>query len=157
LKELNFNFSTHHVFDPYASIDCRHDIYIVSTRDPVSRTISAFNWRHTIGGGGDDKGSGPSPTELELYNDCFPELPGGVSHFAEALGEQTRCGWLARKCIMEPGAHLCHHLGTSAHGLEPCSFVALLLSIERSSPRVDRQGALLVPDRLGAAAHPAAK
>jgi len=97
---------------PSNSIDCRFDVYIVTTRDPASRTVSAFNWRHSQGGGDVNE---HSSFEREMYDDCFPELPGGMSRFAEALGEQTRCGWLARTCLVSPGEHLCSHLGKGHH------------------------------------------
>ena len=73
---------------------------IVSVRDPLRRLISAFNWRHTVGGGVKDKSFAKSHRplafkfEVSLYK-CFDS----VNDFAEALGEEnnlTRCGSIAR-------------------------------------------------------------
>ena len=40
-----------HLGNAHLAIDCRFSHYIVTVRDPINRTISAFNWRHTDGGG----------------------------------------------------------------------------------------------------------
>ena len=97
-----------HVQDAYAAIDCRHDIYVVMTRDPISRTVSSFNYRHPIGGS-DEVVIPPNGTEVEMY-DCFPEMPGGVSRFAEALSEPSRCGFLARMSLHQPSVSASAHL-----------------------------------------------
>jgi hypothetical protein len=94
-------------FDPE-----EYDIFIVATRNPVNRIISAFNWRHPIGGA-------PlfphwTPVERMMYR-CFPQLPGGVNMFAEALEENdTDCGWLARRCLHSEYAR-CGHLAKGFH------------------------------------------
>ena len=70
---------------------------IVSVRDPVARTISAFNWRHPVGGvRSTDMNSLPGGDVEEKLYECFPELPGGINKFAEALNESTKCGNIVR-------------------------------------------------------------
>ena len=92
--------------------DCRFTHYVVVTRDPVARTVSAFNFRHPIGGNPGHPYM--SPAELVLYTECFPALPGGVNAFAESLAEEGRCGDIARTCLHEPSAG-CLHL-SKGHG-----------------------------------------
>jgi hypothetical protein len=51
-----------------------HDLFIVSTRDPLSRTISAFNFEHPIGGGAPvvqtmTNKSNPTAFGIHLVND----------------------------------------------------------------------------------------
>lgn len=82
-----------------------YDLFLVATRDPVSRVVSAFNWRHPVGGG---PVSGLHVAEQELYA-CFPDLPGGVNRFAESLNDETACGEAARRCLHSASAE-CNHL-----------------------------------------------
>lgn len=107
LSDAGVAFAVLHIDDAHWAVDCRFTHYIVSTRDPVNRTVSAFNWRHTDGGAEDDH---ISPAEARLYDECFPQLPGGANAFAESLGGSGRCAMLARACIYEP-ARGCRHLG----------------------------------------------
>jgi hypothetical protein len=107
LRQSNVTFHSVHTRNAADSIDCRFSLYVVSTRDPLNRTLSAFNWRHPIGGDSEN-GANKGP-ENEMYS-CFPELPGGVNRFAEALDEDSRCGLLARTCLHQPSAQ-CMHLG----------------------------------------------
>jgi hypothetical protein len=106
--ESSLNFTHVHMawneqfFDPE-----NYDLFVIATRDPLSRVVSAFNWRHPIGGGA------PIPAdsvgnEADMYT-CFPELPGAVNSFAEALGENTTCGRAARRCLNSISAD-CGHL-----------------------------------------------
>lgn len=110
------------------------DIYILPTRDPLSRVISAFNWHHVDGGGvwnvvpadnatydsatvaailaeplSSPPGSSHAYDFWAALSACFPQLPGGVNAFAEALESPSRCGQLARRSLLEPtcgGQHL---------------------------------------------------
>lgn len=110
LESLPVNFTHVHVawaehfFDPE-----QYDLFIIPTRDPVERVVSAFNWRHPIGGGASH---GPSPAERDMYA-CFPEMPGALNRFAEALDESSDCGLLARRCLHSPRAR-CGHLARGA-------------------------------------------
>jgi hypothetical protein len=107
LLQTTVNFTHDHssfhqkYFDPED-----YDIFLVMARDPIKRVISAFNWRHPIGG--KDDLNNLSPDEEKLYA-CYPELPGGVNNFAESLDDDTPCGYQARKCLHSPSAG-CNHL-----------------------------------------------
>lgn len=100
-----------------------HDLYIISTRDPVSRILSAFNWMHYDGGGAwglgsddlsslmlrsmlrsrlDDLSAGGSI--LQPLSACFDALPGGANAFAESLGGEGNCSNIARRSLTEPSA-----------------------------------------------------
>jgi hypothetical protein len=104
------NFTHDHSFFHQQYFDpTDYDLFVVATRDPMSRAISAFNWRHPSGGGIE---TARSPAEIEMY-DCFPELPGGVNHFAESLDDDSACGEAARRCLHSPSAD-CNHLGWRA-------------------------------------------
>jgi len=96
-----------HTQNAHTALDCRFTHYIVTTRDPINRTISAFNWRHT--NGGRENIHTHSPAEMELYNECFPQVSGASYAFAEALSSSGRCAMLARACLFEP-ARGCEHL-----------------------------------------------
>lgn len=99
-------FAAIHVGDAHKATDCRFTHYIISTRDPINRTISAFNYNHRAGG----EEYSPGIASTRLYTECFPQLPGGVNAFAEALGDASPCGMIARSCLFEP-ARDCRHLG----------------------------------------------
>lgn len=74
ISPINFTYA--HLGPPTgATIDPSFDVFIVATRDPVSRTISAFNWRHTDGGG--DFVRGIVESEKALYA-CNMDYPGGA-------------------------------------------------------------------------------
>jgi len=141
-----------------------YDTFIVATRDPISRSVSAFNFDHPIGGGSTDVSAivneayvaglptmcvpavnltnpatefnhnrdgaiapyrvpnpinsplatpatydlyagavptGPKPLMMSVFTDCFPQLPGGVNAFAEALEGAGACSDLARRHLFE--------------------------------------------------------
>ena len=88
-------------------LQCGFTHYIVSTRDPLNRTVSAFNYgaRSMIGGTA-------SPASTHLYGTCFPEQPAGgaLSAFAESLGADSECGALARACLFEPALDCAMHV-----------------------------------------------
>jgi len=111
-----------------------YDIYVIPTREPLSRLVSAFNWIHIDGGGAwnDFPGLESQGSESLVYDNatvasilsepllsqhrpwdseasynfvaalstCFPELPGGVNAFAEALELPSRCGQIARLSLL---------------------------------------------------------
>jgi hypothetical protein len=76
-------------------------------RDPVSRIISAFNWRHPSTKPPKGQSCCPitfhSPAEKMFYK-CFDH----VNAFAEALDLNSDCGDRARKMLTEPGSSLSH-------------------------------------------------
>ena len=121
-----------------------YDIYVIPTREPLNRLVSAFNWIHIDGGGAwNDYQESQAPhllhpglesqgSESLVYDNatvasilsepllsqhrpwdseasynfvaalstCFPELPGGVNAFAEALELPSRCGQIARLSLL---------------------------------------------------------
>ena len=92
-----------------AQVDTRFSAFIIAVRDPIARTVSAFNWRHTRGGGDYGRLPGTVAAEDELYSDeCFGRTPGAANRFAESLGDSSRCGALARGCLA--GVRHCSHL-----------------------------------------------
>lgn len=95
-----------HFFDPED-----YDLFILAVRDPVDRTVSGFNWNHPVGGGSiiDPCWStdGFEAAECKMY-ECFPELPGGVNHFAEAINSEGPCGFAARECLNSIPAKCAH-------------------------------------------------
>lgn len=60
------------------------DTWIIVTRDPLLRTISAFNWRHPSGGGLPCQRLPTTAGEARMYS-CFPQLRGAANAFAESL------------------------------------------------------------------------
>lgn len=86
-----------------------YDLFVVSTRDPVSRLVSAFNWRHPdmspVAGGATGWWG---PTESQMYQ-CFMQYPGAANAWAEALSQNdTVCGQLARRCLHSAPARCAH-------------------------------------------------
>ena len=87
--------------------------YLITVRDPVARTISAFNWRHPCGGGGghnlgDRTKHSMDRWELKFYT-CFET----VDAFAAALdpGRNDTCGELATQVFApERPGHISHGL-----------------------------------------------
>lgn len=83
-----------------------YDLFIVSTRDPVSRLVSAYNWRHpdmnVLGAFGSW-----GPVEEQMYQ-CFMQYPGSANAWAESLNESTRCGALSRRCMHSQPARCAH-------------------------------------------------
>ena len=70
--------------------------FVFTSRDPVARAISAFNWhsQEMLG----PVSIYPGPLWSTLYEECFPT----ANTYAEAMGEEGKCGDLARKCTHEP-------------------------------------------------------
>ena len=66
------------------------DIFVVLTREPASRTISAFNYMHPYGGNADFKAPDGSqllgPQTAKMYA-CFNQSRGAANAFAEALSK----------------------------------------------------------------------
>ena len=87
-----------------SAVSCAFTHYIVSTRDPVNRTISAFNF------GATESRELFTPAMEKLYDGCFASVPGAAAAFAEALEEESECGALARGCLHEPALG-CQHIG----------------------------------------------
>jgi len=116
-----------------------YDVYIVPTRNPVSRVISAFNALHTPDGAAWLNPASPFvpisnatvdgiisnamnvTIEAELdakqhhyallqaLSTCFPQLPGGVNAFAEALaGPPGGCNDVARRALLDTKAGTVH-------------------------------------------------
>ena len=86
--------------------------YLITVRDPVARTISAFNWRHPCGGGGghnlgDRTKHSMDRWELKFYT-CFET----VDAFAAALdpGRNDTCGELATQ-VKATGADAAKPIG----------------------------------------------
>lgn len=83
------------------------DLLIISLRDPITRTISAFNY-------GLDLPDVQSNTLRDAMNEtCYPTVPGAADAFARSLDEDTRCGAIARRCL--------HSVHGSVTGARPCS------------------------------------
>jgi hypothetical protein len=128
LQLASLNFTQIHEINTAQSLE-PYDLYIVSTREPLSRLASAFNWIHTDGGGVWAL-SNTTPTldlagvlrEARVHTDplntslvpraidnslitelskCFSQLPGGFDAFARAQDEQGDCADLARRCLLE--------------------------------------------------------
>mmetsp|Transcript_4750 Transcript_4750/g.13447 ORF Transcript_4750/g.13447 Transcript_4750/m.13447 type:complete len:308 (-) Transcript_4750:84-1007(-) len=82
--------------------NCRPDeqrTWIVSVRDPLSRVVSAFNWRSPLNGDAPHGQSGfaQDKQEQQFYR-CFRE----VNEFAESLQDQSECGSIARRALEKP-------------------------------------------------------
>ena len=75
--------------------------FVVMLRDPVARTVSAFNFVSRPDFLADARlmmqFAGGEAMYAKLYDACFPH-PGGPNAFAEALDEQGACGDVARRC-----------------------------------------------------------
>ena len=94
--------------EPYRLPNTSVAAIIVALRDPVTRVVSAFNWRHPMLGGHAIRAR-PVPEnqhanqlEVALYQ-CFGA---DVDAFAKALWDRSFCGLVARRNLMEPVAHL---------------------------------------------------
>jgi hypothetical protein len=79
-----------HMFRPSPS-DLGGKKVVVSTRDPIARVVSAFNYNRGIVGPLDAAASGERLWELQLYQ-CFKH----VNEMAEALESGSHCGEVAR-------------------------------------------------------------
>eukprot|EP00747_Dinoflagellata_sp_TGD_P124414 gnl/TRDRNA2_/TRDRNA2_173982_c0_seq4.p1 gnl/TRDRNA2_/TRDRNA2_173982_c0~~gnl/TRDRNA2_/TRDRNA2_173982_c0_seq4.p1 ORF type:complete len:320 (-),score=20.87 gnl/TRDRNA2_/TRDRNA2_173982_c0_seq4:76-1035(-) len=77
--------------------------WLIATRDPIKRAISAFNWRSPRNGKARHGGLGFSPFDAVLYR-CFKT----VNEFAEHLDDASECGRYARKALEHAtfGEHL---------------------------------------------------
>ena len=122
------------------ALACEHTHYIVTMRDPINRTVSAFNYETYIAG------LAPGPnynfrtlTMKKMYEQCFPgvttggpakmggKTTGGANAFAEAMGEDSECGSLARACIYEPQSADCGHTGRGmAHYVKDTGLLEVL-------------------------------
>lgn len=110
---VNFTQAHKHNYDVVTSEP--FDLYIVSLRDPLNRTVSAFNYGHWSGGfapsGRDDGDELPDGGRAarRFYEECFGALPGGLNDFAESLSNEddssldSSCGQLARRAVHEIG------------------------------------------------------
>jgi hypothetical protein len=80
------------------------DLLIISTRDPVDRTVSAFNYELEA----TRESLQPVPL-LQKLQDCFPNpgnatagFTGAVDDFARSLIDMdSECGKVARRCLIE--------------------------------------------------------
>lgn len=72
--------------------------WLVTTRDPIDRLVSAFNWRNPRNGYGSEYGRNcKSPQEFAMY-DCFKT----VDEFAQGLDRDDQCGLIARRNLKWP-------------------------------------------------------
>lgn len=82
-----------------------HDGVLVVLRDPISRVISAFNWRHPSTRPPDGRHCCPhmdhNPSELAFYS-CFDH----ANDFAEALDDDSFCGRMARDVLKNHTKHI---------------------------------------------------
>ena len=113
-KLANFKLRVFHVKAPYNDTAAvpRPTAILVSVRDPISRLVSAFNWRDPDEGGKvnhrpSENNTNAKATEVDLYTQrggggCF----NSVNEFAEALWDRSWCGLVARRNLLEPIAHL---------------------------------------------------
>jgi len=117
LAKAPINFTYAHVGKASnVNVDDSFDVLIISTREPLNRTISAFNWRHSDGGGdwnrqAFDESTPPKVLETQsveqaLYA-CNKQYPGGFNEFAESLEDESVCGHIGRRCMHEP---VCAHI-----------------------------------------------
>jgi len=114
LLNAPINFTHVHLRNPGDSLDSTADasIFITVTRNPLRRTLSAFNFRHPRGGARPCQAINLSPLEKELYA-CFPDTSlykGAANAFAEGTSALTRCGDVARNCLFD-ATRRCEHLG----------------------------------------------
>jgi len=52
--------------------------------------------------------TGIAPATVKALSLCFPQLPGGLNAFAEALATNGTCSDIARRALMEPSAYEGH-------------------------------------------------
>lgn len=91
---------------PQEAVSCKHTLYVIVTRDPVDRTVSAYNFNtQLVGTPLIDDGN-----VLVKLQACFPH-PGAPQAFAEALDADTECGALARAFLHEPSVIGKSHIG----------------------------------------------
>ena len=94
LEDAGFRFNEVHGI-PLTAASVLNRTTIVTVRDPVARSISAFNWRHPQGGGIRLRKAGSHRwSEVEFYR-CFQN----VTDWVMALRTTGLCGELARSAI----------------------------------------------------------
>lgn len=107
LSRARFNFSELHVKSVgHKSLFEIFDTVVLSIRDPINRTISAFNFHHPLSKG-KTPGGGPTHSGDKLFYECFQT----VEQFAQALNESGACGEQARKGYGHMKKGLCHYVG----------------------------------------------
>lgn len=135
LRDCRVQYQGIHVDEgPVRPKDVQGHKNIIALRDPVSRAISAFNWRHPAHGSALDHtgkdgvkfrasvvrakaalaraGHGTAlVTEAMLYA-CFDH----ANDFANALDEPTACGYVARRALASPRA--AGNVGSNSKGAE---------------------------------------
>jgi hypothetical protein len=83
----------------------KHAGIVVVLRDPIERTISAFNWRHPSTRPVNGRRCCPTldhtATEIAFYK-CFDH----VNDFAEALDQNSQCGQRARDALTKHMKHI---------------------------------------------------
>lgn len=118
------------------------DTWIVVTRDPLARTISAFNWRHVYGGGLPCMRLPTSEGEHLMYTQCFNQTTGAANAFAESMSEENRetlCGRAALACLHEPGLG-CMHLSRNFG-----YYLNMPLRLPRPHSYYDKDGQPMMP------------
>eukprot|EP00747_Dinoflagellata_sp_TGD_P124415 gnl/TRDRNA2_/TRDRNA2_173982_c0_seq5.p1 gnl/TRDRNA2_/TRDRNA2_173982_c0~~gnl/TRDRNA2_/TRDRNA2_173982_c0_seq5.p1 ORF type:complete len:257 (-),score=23.65 gnl/TRDRNA2_/TRDRNA2_173982_c0_seq5:76-846(-) len=73
--------------------------WLIATRDPIKRAISAFNWRSPRNGNALHGQNGFGSQEQELCG-CFKT----INEFAEQLDDRSQCGEYARRALEDPGS-----------------------------------------------------
>ena len=95
-----FNVADNHYVNAYKNI-------LLSIRDPITRTISGFNFHHPESKG-KVEGGGPTKRGNKLFYECFKT----IEDYAQALNETgTLCGKLARHGYGHMRLGLCHYVG----------------------------------------------
>ncbi|KAJ1630842.1 hypothetical protein T492DRAFT_1000173 [Pavlovales sp. CCMP2436] len=84
-----------------------HKHVLVALRDPADRVVSAFNWRHTQGGGNVNRPRRTRAFENELYK-CFPTVTSFAMSFVNGTG---RCNDLAEESVEPTSASSYVHIG----------------------------------------------
>jgi len=102
LRSVHIDFNEIHVrVVQGCSLDSPRN-WIVSVRNPIDRAVSAFNWRSPRNAGQGGSTHASTQEIEEKFYACFAT----VNQFAEALGDGSACGALARKMLNEHVAHL---------------------------------------------------
>ena len=192
-----------------------YDFFIIPTRDPLARSVSAFNFDHLVGGSSEmmmvhdwgvtdfpvnctgmgcafcvpedrfstkpasnfemrpGKGilapylepnmtlaplvmpcdydsypgmvpAAPKPLMASMYTECFPQLPGGVSAWAEALDGEGACADLARRHLHETAESTHLNNGFDAYVRGSGLLDKLRAELTTTTPRGARRTELLV-------------
>jgi hypothetical protein len=80
---------------------------LVAIRDPVERVVSAFKWRHTVGGGQVTRLQRSMAFESELYA-CFPTATSFALSFHNGTGH---CRELAEEAVQPTRMASANHIG----------------------------------------------